>query len=133
MEARREDRTGGPIPRPRKERERLASCRHLADAEFRVMEAAVYEIGTVGGRGRSGWFKGGGKRCIRERGEVEHGTGESVEGVAHTGGLCVADEEDGAAVVGEGGAEIVSPGTMFGPGWTGVGGVMGDNKLARGM
>ena len=75
VEAGREDRTGGTIPRPRKERERLASRRHLARAKLRVMEAAVYEIGTVGDRGRSGWFKGGRKGCIRERGEVEDRTG----------------------------------------------------------
>jgi hypothetical protein len=115
VEAGREDRTGSPIPHSRKERERLSSRRHLADAEFGVMEAAVDEIGTVGDRGSSRWLKGEGKGSIRERGEVEHGTGESVEGVAHAGGLCVADEEDGAAMVGEGGAEVVFPGTTFGP------------------
>ena len=133
MEAGREDRTGGTIPRPRKERERLASRCHLAYAKFGVMEAAVNEIGTVGDRGRSGWFKGGRKRCIRERGEVEDRTGEGVEGVAHTSGLCVADEDDGAAVVGEGGAEVVASGTVLGPGGTGVRGVMGNNELARGV
>ena len=45
----------------------------------------------------------------------------------------MADEDDGATVVGEGGAEVASPGTVFGPGWARVRGVMGNNELARGM
>ena len=49
-------------------------------------------------------IKGGGKRCIRNVGEVEEGAREGIEGVTHAGSLSVADEDVGATMVGEGGA-----------------------------
>ena len=45
----------------------------------------------------------------------------------------MADEDVGATMVGEGGAEVIASGPVFGPGGAIVRGVMGDNKLARGM
>jgi hypothetical protein len=90
VEAGRKDRTGSPIPRSRKERERLSSRRHLADAEFGVMEAAVDEIGTVGDRGSSGHgLKGGGGRGALG-GEAKWNVGQGkVSKVPHTRVVCV--------------------------------------------
>ena len=81
----------------------------------------------------SGRNKRGGKRCISDVGEVEEWAREGIEGVTYAGGLGVADEYVGAAMVGEGGAEVIASGPVFGPGGAIVGGVMGDNKLARGV
>ena len=133
MEARSERRAGGAISRSRKERGGRASRRHLAQAKFGVIEVAADQVGAVGGGVGSGGYKRGGKRCIRNVGEVEEGAREGVEGVTHAGGLGVADEDVGATVVGEGGAEVIASGTVFGPGGAVVRGVMGDNKLARGV
>ena len=36
-------------------------------------------------------------------------------------------------MVGEGRAEVIAPGSVWSPGWAVAGGVMGDDKLARGM
>ena len=45
----------------------------------------------------------------------------------------MADENVGATMVGKGWAEVIASGTMFCPGGAIVGGVLGDDKLARGM
>ena len=64
---------------------------------------------------------------------MEEGAREGIEGVTRAGRLSVADEDVGATMVGEGGAEVIASGPVFGPGGAIVRGVMGDNKLARGM
>ena len=133
VEARSERRAGGVISRSRKERGGRASRRHLAQAKFGVIEVAADQVGAVGGGVGSGGYKRGGKRCIRNVGEVEEGAREGVEGVTYAGSLSVADEDVGATMVGEGGAEVIASGPVFGPGGAIVRGVMGDNKLARGM
>jgi hypothetical protein len=79
----------------------------------------------------SGGNKWGGKRCIGDVGEVEERARKGVAGVTCAGELGVADEHVGATVVGEGRAKVIAPGPVFGRAI--AGGVMGYNKLARGM
>ena len=105
----------------------------MAQAKFGVIEVAADQVGAVGGGVGSGGYKRGGKRCIRNVGEVEVGAREGVEGVTYAGGLGVGDEDEGTTVVGEGRAEVIASGTMGSPGWAVAGGVMGDDKLARGV
>jgi len=133
VEARSERGAGGAIARSRKESGGRASRRHLAQAKFGVIEVAADQVGAVGGGMGSGGNKRWGKRCIRNVGEVEERAWKGVEGVTRAGGLGVGDEDVGTTVVGEGRAEVIASGTMGSPGWAVAGGVMGDNKLARGV
>ena len=133
VEARSEGRAGGAISRSRKERGGRASRRHLAKAKIGVIEVAAYQVAAVGGGVGSGWNKRWGRRSIRNVGEVEERAGKGVEGVTHAGGLGVANEYVGTTMVGEGRAEVIAPGSVWSPGWAVAWGVMGDDKLARGM
>jgi hypothetical protein len=133
VKTRSKRRAGGVVPGSREGGGGHASRRHLAWAKAGVIEAAANQVGAAGGGVGSGWNKRRGKRCIRNVGEVEERAGKGIEGVTRTGGLGVADEDVGTAVVGEGRAEAIASGTVGSPGWAVAGGVMGDGKLARGV
>ena len=133
MEGGGETGTGGAVTGTGRETERVSPRGDDAEAEVGIIEPPADEVGPVGRWLGSGGRKRGGERGARELLEVEEGVGEVVESVAHTGSTRVYDIDRGAAVVGEGGAEVKSSLAVGSPRGAVAGGVVGDGKLAGGV